>query len=319
MEAPRSNDPSEQVVLDYSHTLSNWGRWGADDRLGTLNLITPVHRQRAASLANEGITISCGLDIRPNRASKNATLGTPPQRYMAMTCDRPFGDGSRVGVAAEWVGMLYHGVEITHLDALSHVAWDGHLFNGVPSDAVTALGGATRLAVTDAARGIVGRGVLVDVPALGGRRWLEPGEAVRPADLDAACARQGLVVGEGDVVLLHTGQIARRHHVASRSPVLAEGNPGWHASVLPWLHARSVAAIGADVANDVRPSGYPAIPDPIHSVGIVAMGLWLIDNCDLTELAATCEELGRWEFLFVLAGLRLEGGTGSPVNPLAIL
>jgi kynurenine formamidase len=215
--------------------------------------------------------------------------------------------------------MLFHGLEVTHVDALSHVAWDGQLYNGLPTSAISATDGATQLAIADAPNGIVGRGVLLDVPALTGRPWLEPGEAVRPADLEAACTRQRVEVSAGDVLLLHTGQTARRLALSEKPAILSEGNPGWHASTLPWLHEKGVAAIGADVATDVRPSGYPSIGDPVHYVGIVAMGLWLIDNCDLTELAAACDRLNRWTFQFVLAGLRLRGGTGSPANPLAIL
>jgi kynurenine formamidase len=97
------------------------------------------------------------------------------------------------------------------------------------------------------------------------------------------------------------------------------GYPGWHAAALPWLHEHRVAAIGADTPNDVRPSGYDEVSDPIHYVGIVAMGLWLIDNCDLTELASTCDRLQRWTFELIVAGLRMRGGTGSPVNPIALL
>src|SRR5207249_1111015 len=120
------------------------------------------------------------------------------------------------------------------------------------------------------------------------------------------------------ILLLHTGFARRRREVGMRRAIASDGYPGWHASTLPWLRDHRVAAIGADTANDVQPSGYRGLPTPVHYVGIVAMGLWLIDNCDLCELAATCNRLGRWTFLFMLSGLRLRGGTGSPVNPIAM-
>jgi kynurenine formamidase len=267
----------------------------------------------------EGLTVSCAWDIRPNALSANAPFGTPAQRYMVMTCCEPFDGGGRGAMASEWVGMLYHGVETTHLDALSHMAWDGHLYNGVSVSSQTPTRGATELSVVEAAGGIVSRGLLLDIPALTERPWLDPGEPVRPADLDAACARQGAVVESGDVVLLHTGFARRRRETGMGAAIAREGYPGWHASALPWLRAHGVAAIGTDTATDVQPSGYARVPTPVHYVGIVAMGLWLIDNCDFVELAETCERLQRWAFLFVLTGLRLRGGTGSPANPLAIL
>jgi kynurenine formamidase len=163
--------------------------------------------------------------------------------------------------------------------------------------------------------GIVSRGILVDVPAARGVDWLEPGDGVGPDDLDAAEAHHGVRVESGDVVLLRTGYGRRKREVG---PIpMHEGQAGWHAAALPWLHERGVAAIGCDTAQDVVPSGYAQMPLPVHIVGMVAMGLCLIDNCDLEELAATCARLSRYEFLFTLAPLRLTGGTGSPANPLA--
>jgi kynurenine formamidase len=283
-----------------------------------LNFITNPRRRAAAGLVTDGIPVSCAWDIRPNRRSANATLGTPPQRYMARTCGEPFEADGRGAMAAEWFGMLFHGLDITHLDALSHMAWDGSFYNGVPVDRQSPAGGSLELAVTDATTGIVGRGVLLDIPALTDRNWLDPGEAVRPRQLDNACARQGVAIEPGDIVLLHTGFAQRRRDLGLHASIASDGYPGWHAACLPWLHERQVAAIAADTANDPRPSGYHKVPTPVHYVGIVAMGLWLIDNCDLAELAQMCTRLRRWSFLFIASGLRLRGGTGCPLNPIAM-
>jgi len=310
--------PSEEAVEGYFTTLSNWRRFGPDDRLGTLNFITDARRRAAAALVTEGITVSCAWEIRPNRPSPNAALGTPPQRYMARTCGEPFDADGRGAMAAEWFGMLFHGLDVTHLDALSHMAWDGSFYNGVPVDRQSPAGGSLELAVTDAPTGIVGRGVLLDIPALTDRPWLEPGEAVRPHQLGDACARQAVAIEPGDIVVLHTGFAQRRRDLGLHASIESEGYPGWHAACLPWLHKRQVAAIAADTANDARPSGYHDVPTPVHYVGIVAMGLWLIDNCDLADLAQMCTRLRRWTFLFIASGLRLRGGTGCPVNPIAM-
>lgn len=318
--------PSEDDVLAYHERLSNWGRWGPDDQLGTLNLITPEVRTRAAALVRDGVSVSCAQDLIT--FPQEGDMFGPVHRFMFMTGEGladehriepphpvPGIDMSRMAGAGEYMGMVFHGTNVTHVDALSHMFWDRKTYNGKPAELVNAMLGATNLAVTGMKDGIVTRGVLVDMPALRGVDWLEPGEGVFPEDLDAAEERQGVTIGEGDAVLVRTGY-ARRKREAGPVP-MHDGQAGWHAASLPWLHERGVAVIGCDTAQDVVPSGYLQIALPVHAVGMVAMGLCLVDNCDLEELAATCDRLGRHEFLFTLAPLRLSGGTGSPANPIA--
>jgi kynurenine formamidase len=319
--------PTEAEVLGWFESLSNWGRWGDNDQLGTLNLINSSHRRKAAAMVVEGVAVSCAWDI-----STTLQIGDhfgPPQRHMLMTGEGladqhrvapphpvPGVDTSRAAGAVEYFGCVFHGVNITHLDALSHVFWDRKSYNGKPAELVNAVFGATNLAVTGVRDGILTRGVLIDVPALRNVDWLEPGDAIFPEDLEAAEKVEGVHVSTGDVVLLRTGYARRKREHGAVPP--QNGQAGWHAACLPWLHERGVAAIGCDTAQDVVPSGYSQVALPIHSIGIVAMGLWLLDNCDLEALAATCGRLRRWEFCFTVAPLRIEGGTGSPVNPLAI-
>jgi kynurenine formamidase len=217
----------------------------------------------------------------------------------------------------EFLGLVYHGFSVTHLDGLCHIFWEGKMYNGVPAAKVTASQGATHHAITALSQGIVTRGVLLDIPRLKGVDWLEPGQGVTPDELDAAAAAQNVTIESGDAVLLRTGY-GRKKREVGREPLPRAGFPGWHASALPWIHERGVALIGADTAQDASPSGYPGLGLPVHMVGIVAMGLWLIDNMNLEELAAACERYNRWAFQFVLAPLRVQGGTGSPANPLAV-
>ncbi len=300
-------------------SLSNWGRWGPDDELGTLNLVTPDCRRRGAELVVDGTVVSCASDIRPE--------GPNAQRYMIGTgLERKEGDDGalRTGasdhghasVAAEFLGLIYHGMTITHIDAPSHVFWDGRMYNGASASLVDDRHGATRSDVRVAAEGLVTRGVLVDMPLLLGVDAMEPSQPVLPEHLDAATARAGITGEPADVLLVRTGEAARRRAV--RSGYTGATQPGLHASCLPWLRGHDIAALGSDVAQDVRPTGVPGFSMPIHTVGLVAMGLWLIDNCDLDELAHRCGERGRWAFQFVLAPLRFRGATGSPANPLAI-
>ncbi|MBV9410393.1 MAG: cyclase family protein, partial [Acidimicrobiia bacterium] len=198
------------------------------------------------------------------------------------------------------------------------IFWDGHMYNGRPTDLVSEETGAQQLAITDAGGGILTRGVLLDVARARGVPWLEPGEGAYPEDLEAAEAAQGVRVEPGDGVLLRTGYGRWRHETGKVSP-MEEGitQPGWQAACLPWLRERGASFIGADTANDVSPSGYSQIALPVHVIGLVAMGLWLMDNCDLEDLAATAERLSRWQFLLSVNPLRLSGLTGSAVNPIA--
>jgi kynurenine formamidase len=317
--------PTEAEVLGWFEKLSNWGRWGADDQLGTLNLITAAERRKAAALVVEGVSVSCAWDI-----STMPQVGDhfgPPQRHMLMTGEgladehrvvppHPAGiDMRRAAGAVEYFGCVFHGVNITHLDALCHVFWDRRSYNGKPAELVNATFGATNLAVTGLRDGIFTRGVLIDVPALRGVDWLEPGEGVFPEDLEAAEKRQGVRISAGDAVLVRTGYARQKRE---QGPVpMEKGQAGWHVACLPWLHDRGVAMIGCDTGQDVVPSGYGTVALPVHIVGIVAMGLWLLDNCDLEALAVTSARLRRWEFCFSVAPLLIQGGTGSPVNPLA--
>ena len=305
--------PSEAELLRWFDSLSNWRRWGDDDRLGTLNLITQECRVAAARLVREGLPVSCAWEIDPRPAADHV-FGSP-QRYMLGT-GQGLAATPRWSGASEFVGFIFHGYSVTHLDALSHYFWDGKMYGGVPADRVTSRHGATHHAVTEVPAGVTTRGVLLDVAATRGRRWLEPGEGVFPEDLEAAEAAQSVRVGAGDAVLLRTGYSRRkREHGPDRTQDV--GRAGWHAACLPWLRERGVALIGCDTAQDVHPSGYPNIRSPMHAIGIVALGLWLLDNCDLEPVADTARRLERWEFHFQLSPLRLAGATGSPVNPIA--
>ena len=316
--------PDEATVLSYFDALSNWGRWGDDDQLGTLNLISTAKRIAAAGLVRVGESVSCAWEIGGAQIA-DQPFG-PPHRFMVATgqgladehrVTLPWRKGDRSAGALEHLGLVYHGHTVTHVDSLAHIFWDGRMYNGVPAELVTSALGATSHAVTQLRDGIVTRGVLLDVADAYGGDWLQPGEAIYPDDLEAAETKHGIRVDEGDVLLLRTGY-GRKVREAGPDDVARGGRAGWHAACLPWLHERGVAAIACDTAQDALPSGYDTIRSPIHAVGVVAMGLWLIDNCDLEDLAAKCDGLGRYEFLFSMAPLRWVGATGSPANPLAI-
>jgi kynurenine formamidase len=318
--------PTEEDILGWFDTYSNWGRWGKGDRLGTLNHITPEKRQAAAHSVEHGAAVSLAWDVEMN--SSGGGYPMQPQRFMVRTGLGYVGDGDPVspagprsmdgsmGTASESITIMFHGRPVTHLDALSHVFWKGQMYGGLPSSYVTDRDGATVHDVRSAITGIQTRGVLLDVARARGVDSFDTNRGVFPEDLEAAEAAQGVRIEPGDVLLLRTGDGKRRFDKTWNPDV--EGQPGLHAACIPWLHERGVAAIGADGPQELNPSGYPGIGLPVHSVGIVAMGLWLIDNCQLEDLAAACEQYERWHFLFTMAPLRLSGVTGSPVNPVAL-
>jgi len=314
--------PDEAEVLSYFRELSNAGRWGDDDELGTLNFVSEDVRVRAAELVRVGRSVSCSWPMDTG-VEPDQVYG-PMQRYLLMTGQGLY-DQPQVDTAEtlnrgpiEYVGLVFHGMHVTHLDALCHAIWDKHLYDGVPAAEVSAASGARRLAVTAAGSGIVTRGVLVDVARFRGVDWLDPGESVTPEELVQVCSACGVDPRSGDALLLRTGYGARRRTIG-REDVRQVGQAGWDVTCLPWLHEREIAVIASDTAQEALPPRYPIFGHgPIHRVGIVAMGLWLVDNCDLEELAQVCAELDRWEFQLVLAPLPIVGGTGSPLNPIAI-
>jgi kynurenine formamidase len=211
-----------------------------------------------------------------------------------------------------------HGMGLTHIDALCHMFVDGRMFNGLPADLVTERG-AERNSIMAAADGIVGRGVLLDVPGAVGSAFLEPGQHVTVADLEAAETAQGSEVRPGDMLIVSTGRDARRAARGGALDPMGDGLAGLHPECLGWLHDRSVALLASDGISDPLPAGpIERWPFPIHQVAITGMGLMLVDNLRLDDALAVCAAHERWEFLLTVAPLRLPGGTGSPVNPIAV-
>jgi kynurenine formamidase len=316
--------PSEDEVLSYFAALSNWGRWGPDDQLGTLNLITDAKRVEASRAIRSGHTVSLAhpLDAEHPDVFGRASVF---QRYMVRTGEGnpPAGAGTappdgklRFQAAREYIGVIAHGSH-THVDALSHAMWDGRMYNGFPATAVTAPGGATVLSVHEMTTGVTTRGVLLDIAGLRGVDYLRVGDGVTPDDLEEAERKQRVRAGEGDAVIIYTGNLER---VRAEGLDASRGQSGYHAAALPWFHSRGVAVVSSDSDNDVKPSGY-ASPDlyvPVHAVGMCAMGLCLVDNMALGDLVATCRSLGRWDFFFAMLNLRIVGATASLVNPVAI-
>lgn len=302
---------TEDDLRAYRKTLSNWGRWGPEDELGALNFITPAKRAAAASLVREGLTVPCSLALPTSPGVDNPH----PVAHLMLVAGDVSGRQGALEHTSDFFAIAPHGMATTHLDALCHVLIDGQMYNGFPASEVCS-DGAHRCSIMTGAPGIVSRGVLLDVPGLRGVDYLEGGEAIAPEELDRAEERQGVRVEEGDILLIHTGRDRRRAAVGRKNAM--RGLAGLHAACLPWLHRRGVALLGCDGISDVSPSGVEGWVMPIHQIGIVDLGLHLLDNARLDLLVAACRERSRWEFLMVIAPLQIERGTASPVNPVAL-
>lgn len=296
-------------------SLSNWGRWGPDDQRGTLNLITPEITRRAVALVQEGSTVSCA---RPITYESAVDVTYPPQHYMLASGEgyRP-GEGPDRQVARDYFGLVFHGFAITHIDSLAHFMWDGRLYNGASSRLVTTSQGATSHSVDVAYPGIATRGVLVDAALLRGVEVIARDDGVGMDDIERFEKQLGITIGEGDVLLLRTGQLGQRDR-SGPVDLYTAGSAGPLPELLPLIKERGVAVLGSDTGNDVVPSPYERLSNPIHQIGIVGMGLWILDNAWLDDLAAACQQRQRWEFLLTINPLRLSNATGSPVNPVAM-
>jgi len=296
-------------------SLKNWGQWGPDDEKGTLNYITEETMLAAARLVRSGQSVSMEIPIDTVAGPDNAN---PAIHYMATTFDVDVGAGDNLGFATDFLGIQFHGDCHTHIDALCHIAYKGRLYNDRPAELVTSRG-AQALDITAMAHGIVGRGVLIDIPRLRGVKWLEPGGAVTREEIEAAEKAQGVRMGKGDMMLFRTGQYRRRSELGPWDVnYTGEGRAGLDPYSLTLLREREVAVFLPDGDGETIPGPLKEVLYPIHPLQVTAMGMCVADSLQFEDIARLCEKEGRWEFMVVLAPLRLPRGTGSPFNPIAI-
>jgi kynurenine formamidase len=301
---------SRRELVSLFEQVSNWGRWGPEDQHGALNLITDETRLRAAAAVVSGRAVPLGQPIRAVGEGRRN-----PMSHMLVGGDVAAEEGAFA--ASDYLGLAPHGPAYTHLDAFCHVFFDRRMYNGRPASLV-ATTGAKANDVT-VASGLVSRGVLLDIPRLRGVDFLEPELPVLPSELDEAARATGVSVSEGDVLLIRVGRHARERAKPGSGTLNGRSwMPGLHPECLPWLHVRGVAVLGSDSASDALPTPH-AVGMPVHVGALVFMGVHMVDNMLLDELAAECEASGRWTFLFSLGALNIPGGTASPVNPVAVL
>jgi kynurenine formamidase len=300
---------SQAQFDSWKTELSNWGRWGADDQKGTMNLITPAKRKQAAGLVKEGLAVSLARDANTEKSIDNA------QPYEdVMTNISATGSGDKITVS-------FHGYAHTHWDGLAHHFLNGRMYNGYPQkEFVTMEGMAAKNAVINNKTGIFTRGILMDIPRLKGVPYLEPGTPIYVEDLEAWEKQTGITVGSGDAVFIRTGRWVRRAKLGPWD--IGKLAAGLDPSVLPWIKKRDVAILGSESALSAVPIPPQIVnPDdylPVHNFVLVALGMNLFDDCDLDALAEAAAARKRWEFLLTASPLPMPRGTGSPINPTAL-
>jgi len=299
-DAPRV---TKDDVNRWMTELSNWGRWGKTDQIGTLNLITAEKRKQALKLARDGVSVSLAHTLEKEQLPDN-----PRPIGQQMTLDTG-------GHAMDLYTVWYHGSTITHIDSLCHYSFDGKIYNGYARSEIAQGPGCPSNGIEHHKNGIMTRGIIVDLPRMKNVPYLEPGTAVYPSDLEAWEKYANLKIGSGDAVFIRTGRYARRAKTGPWNA--AQLTAGLHASVLPWIHQRDIAVLGGDSVPDVQPSGVEGWPRPIHDILIPIMGTPLVDNGYYEDLADQAKKLKRWEFMISWTVLRIPGGTASPFTALA--
>ncbi|MFJ4563735.1 cyclase family protein [Streptomyces caelestis] len=300
---------------DIAKRVNNWGRWGAADELGTLNLITDEVVREAAATVRAGRRIPLALPLRRDGVQTGMIPGRiDPLHVMVQINQELFGPGT-VACSDDAVTMGLQAA--THWDALPHVSHSGRLYNGRPAASITPHGGAEFSGI-DKVRHVVSRGVLLDVARARGTDRLDGGYAVTPEDLDAAEELAGTRVRAGDVVLVRTGQV--RLCLAGDRHAYAYPSPGLSIRTPEWFHARDVAAVANDTLTfEVFPPEVEDLWLPVHALHLVEMGMPQGQNWNLEKLSTACGETGRYAFLLAATPEPFTGATGSPVAPVAVL
>ena len=307
------NRSAEVTPADYARwrtELRNWGRWGPNDQKGTANLITAAKVRDAAKLVQSGIVVSMAHAV-----PQQAAADVPENRIFKRTTNGISATGT-----TDNYDVSYHGLSVAHTDAFCHFFFEGQMYNGYSvADSISAETGCKQGSIMGRRDGIVTRAVLYDMPQLKGVDWIEPGTPITRADLEAWEQKAGVKVGPGDIILLYIGRWKRRAAMGPHAGQVA----GYFADTIPFFKERDIAFAGHDFNIDwnPRPGWGPEqgiLSNPIHQALLVWMGAGIVENLDLEQVAETARRLGRYEFLMTFAPLPVEGGTGSPLNPLAI-
>ena len=297
-EGGAQGETGEEVTREQYDTwmteLSNWGRWGDDDQVGALNLITAAKRVDAARLVETGRVVSMARSMTVERLENPDQASANRLPVLVGSVRSVFDMDTEGGYFWERYEIEYHGGAVSHLDALCHVAYNGKVYNGRNfEDVASTEDGCTEMGIVNLQDGLVTRGILIDMP----------GQAVRRQDIEAWEAETGITISAGDALFLRTGRDVGQ-------------TGGYHPSLLPFFKERDIALLGADVPQEG--GVVEGVPVPVHFFALVSLGVHLFDNLGLEDLAQTANELNRWEFMFMASPHVVPNGAGSAINPLAV-
>jgi len=289
------------VSEGQDNSLTNWGRWGSEDERGTLNLLTPDLVKEAADLIKTGRIYSLSVPLE----TEGPQWPPRPKIWKVMSYLN-----EKTGPGGSGDALMMHSHSGTHIDALCHYWYDDHMYNGFSATEHVTSFGATRNAI-DNAPFIVGRAVLLDIATWKAVDHLSLGERITASDLEECAEAQEIAIRLGDILLVRTGWM----QVFSKDRTLFDkGEPGIDESTLPWLKDHDIVAVGSDNHGVEVMSEIPPSELPIHEEAIRDLGIYLVENLDLEALASD----KVYESFLVIAPLRLTGGAGSPINPIAI-
>jgi kynurenine formamidase len=319
--APKKLEFTVNDVREMAKRFSNWGRWGKEDELGTVNFITPEKVVAAARLVRKGTIFGLAINFDKDGPQTGFAGRVNPLHYMLQD------GGDVVCGAQDWIPTLRYTDDAvvmtlqcaTQWDALAHIFFDGKMYNDRPPRLVTSAG-AEKNSITALRDRIATRGVLLDLPRHKGKDWLEPGEAIYPEDLDAAAAAEGVAVERGDVVLIRTGQMAMCRRRGSWGTYAGTADaPGLSLACAEWIYTKEIAGFATDTwGTEVLPNETPDVLQPLHCVSLVHTGCLFGEIFDLDALAEDCARDRTYEFFFVAPPLPITGAVGSPINPQAI-
>ena len=310
-QATSNHNATREDFDRFVKELSNWGRWGKDDQMGAVNLITPAKRKEALASVTEGFSVSMARTAEMEKAIDN------PRPIVHAMAGRGGAAGknppSDISGASDSFSISYHGLVHTHMDSFCHRAYKGQMYNGMPMSSITDKG-CVMGSVFSFKNGIITRGVLMDIPRLKGVDYLEPGTRIYPEDLDAWVKQAHLKVLPGDAVFIRTGRWALRD---AKGPYDTSQLAGLYITCAKWLHEHDAAILGSDGAEDVHPSGIEGVVEPIHALVLMAMGMPIFDNMDLEAVSKEAARRNRWDFLVTASPTAVPGETGSVLNPIA--
>jgi len=317
--APLTLDAGQ--VREWGRRYSNWGRWGKNDELGTLNFITPERVLEACSLPRQGLVISCALPF--DDKGPQSGIGGRYNPIHTMIAD----GGDALAGAQDFLpgGFRYADDTVTmplqcgtQWDALAHVFYDGKMYNDRDISLVTSRGARVN-SIDRVKDGVVGRGVLLDLPRFLKVPWLDDATRIRPDHLDACAEAFGVSVERGDIVLVRTGMMMRCLQQESWAGYCGGPAPGLSVTCTAWIYEREIAAIATDTWGvEVIPNETSDCFQPLHMISLRNTGVLLGEIFQLDTLADACHEDGNYSFLFTAPPLPITGAVGSPINPLAI-